>query len=256
MIATQAVYNVIEGDRYATVTQELKDYLQGLYGRPPVPADHELRRLVLGREEPITIRPADLLEPQVEAARQQLRKMSFEPTDESVLIQLLFPNLAPAYLRGPEKAPAEQPRPAAITTAADPPAPASVVAPAPAPAPKTQAVSTAEFDVEVEGEVFKVRVTGAGMTVVPGAGAGPAAGAPPSAPAVAGEGAVIAPMQGLIVKIPVKPGDVVKLGDVVAVLEAMKMQNDIVTTVAGKVREVYVKEGDVVTPSQPLLVIG
>jgi biotin carboxyl carrier protein len=117
-------------------------------------------------------------------------------------------------------------------------------------------VSTAEFDVEVEGEVFKVRVTGAGMTVVPGAGAGPVAGAPPSAPAVAGEGAVIAPMQGLIVKIPVKPGDVVKLGDVVAVLEAMKMQNDIVTTVAGKVREVYVKEGDVVTPSQPLLVIG
>src|SRR3989442_6986965 len=65
MIATQAVYNVIGGERYATVTQELKDYLQGLYGRPPVPADHELRRLVLGREEPITIRPADLLEPQL-----------------------------------------------------------------------------------------------------------------------------------------------------------------------------------------------
>jgi pyruvate carboxylase subunit B len=255
MIATQAVYNVIEGDRYATVTQELKDYLQGLYGRPSVPADHELRRLVLGREEPITIRPADLLEPQVEAARQQLRKMSFEPTDESVLIQLLFPNLAPAYLRGPEKAPAEQPRPAAIT-AADPPPPAPAVPPAPAPKPNTQAVTTAEFDVEVEGEVFKVRVTGAGITVVPGAGAGPAAGALPVAPPVAGEGTVIAPMQGLIVKIPVKPGDVVRLGDVVAVLEAMKMQNDIVTTVAGKVREVYVKEGDVVTPSQPLLVIG
>src|SRR4030088_2319994 len=101
MIATQAVYNVIGGDRYATVTQELKDYLQGLYGRPPAPADHELRRLVLGREEPITIRPADLLEPQVEAARQQLRKMSFEPSDESVLIHLLFPQLAPDYLRGP-----------------------------------------------------------------------------------------------------------------------------------------------------------
>jgi pyruvate carboxylase subunit B len=254
MIATQAVYNVIEGDRYATVTQELKDYLQGLYGRPPVPADHELRRLVLGREEPITIRPADLLEPQVEAARQQLRKMSFEPTDESVLIQLLFPNLAPAYLRGPEKAPAEQPRPAAVTSAPDPAPPA--IAPAPAPAPASQVVTTAEFDVEVEGEVFKVRVTGGGMTVVPGISAGPGTSPPPSPPAVAGEGAVIAPMQGLIVKIPVKPGDVVRLGDVVAVLEAMKMQNDIVTTVAGKVREVYVKEGDVVTPSQPLLVIG
>src|ERR1700716_2161587 len=99
MIATQAVYNVIEGDRYATVTQELKDYLQGLYGRPPVPADHELRRLVLGREEPITIRPADLLEPQVEAARQQLRKMNLDTSDDSVLIALLFPNLVIDYLR-------------------------------------------------------------------------------------------------------------------------------------------------------------
>jgi pyruvate carboxylase subunit B len=249
MIATQAVYNVIEGDRYATVTQELKDYLQGLYGRPPVPADPELRRLVLGREEPITIRPADLLEPQVEAARQQLRKMSVEPTDESVLIHLLFPNLAPAYFRGPEPK-AEEARPAAVAVAADP-APAS--APAPAPAPVT--MSTAEFEVEVEGEVFKVRVSGAGMTVVPGASAG-SVGTATAAPPAVGEGTVIAPMQGLIIKIPVKAGDVVKLGDVVAVLEAMKMQNDIVTTVAGKVRDVYVKEGEVVTPSQPLLAIG
>src|SRR5260221_3975744 len=72
MIATQAAYNVIGGERYATVTQELKDYLQGLYGRPPVPADPELRRLGLGREEPIHIRPADLLQPQVEIARQHL----------------------------------------------------------------------------------------------------------------------------------------------------------------------------------------
>jgi biotin carboxyl carrier protein len=67
---------------------------------------------------------------------------------------------------------------------------------------------------------------------------------------------VVAPMQGLIVKIPVAPGDDVKLGDVVAVLEAMKMQNDIVSTMAGKVKEVYVKEGQVVSPDQALLAIG
>jgi biotin carboxyl carrier protein len=78
--------------------------------------------------------------------------------------------------------------------------------------------------------------------------------APP--PPKVGEGTVIAPMQGLIVKIPVKPGDDVKLGDVVAVLEAMKMQNDIVTTVAGRVSQVYVKEGEVVSPNQPLLAVG
>ncbi len=254
LIATQAVYNVIGGDRYATVTQELKDYLQGLYGRPPVPADPELRRLVLGREEPITIRPADLLEPQVGAARNQLKKMGFESDDESVLIHLLFPQLAPDYLRGPE--PAKAPRPPVAAAAPEPAAPEPPPAPPPAPAPAAAALS-AEFDVEVEGEVFKVRVSGAGMSVMP-AEMAPSTALAAAAPARprGGEGTVIAPMQGLIVRLPVKAGDDVKLGDVVAVLEAMKMQNDIVTTVAGKVLEVYVKEGEVVTPSQALLAVG
>ena len=251
VIATQAVYNVIGGERYATVTQELKDYLQGLYGRPPVPADHELRRLVLGREEPITIRPADLLEPQVENSRQQVRKLGFEPTDDNVLIHLMFPSLAPEYLSGPPPQAADKESKPAATAAPDP-IPVEVAA---ADLGPVAPMSTAEFEVEVEGEVFKVRVTGAGMTVTPAAGAG--AQAPASSPTPrTGEGTVIAPMQGLIVKIPVKAGDEVKLGDVVAVLEAMKMQNDIVTTVAGKVSQVYVKEGDVVSPNQPLLAVG
>jgi len=252
MIATQAVYNVIGGDRYATVTQELKDYLQGLYGRPPAAADHELRRLVLGREEPITIRPADLLEPQVELARQQVRKLGYEPNDDTVLIHLMFPSIAQEYLRGPQpKKDGSKPEPAPSLA---PQGPLPAPAPDPPPAPPA---SVAEFDVEVEGEVFKVRVSGAGMTVMPAAGTASAAGAtttPP--PPKNSEGTVIAPMQGLIVKVPVKAGDAVKLGDVVAVLEAMKMQNDIVTTVAGRVSQVYVKEGEVVSPNQPLLAVG
>jgi len=257
MIASQAVYNVIAGERYATVTQELKDYLQGLYGRPPVPADPELRRLVLGREEPITIRPADLLEPQVDGARLQLRKMGVEVTDDAVLIQLLFPNQAASYRRKGAAAAAPKPQPAAaVSVAPDPPSPPPArpdPPPSPPPAPPT---STAEFEVEVEGEVFKVRVTGAGMAVTPVPAGTPAAQAAAPPPPRSGEGTVIAPMQGLIVKIPIHAGDDVKLGDVVAVLEAMKMQNDIVTTVAGKVRDIYVKEGEVVTPNQPLLAIG
>jgi pyruvate carboxylase subunit B len=218
-----------------------------------VPADHALRRLVLGREEPITIRPADLLEPQVDIARMQVRKLGYDPSDDTVLIHLMFPNLAPDYMRGP------QPKPTAEPAKPAPAVEATAPAPAPAPVatedgPAPSATQTAEFDVEVDGEVFKVRVTGAGMTVVASSGsAGPAA---PSPPPKVGEGTVIAPMQGLIVKIPVKPGDDVKLGDVVAVLEAMKMQNDIVTMVAGRVSRVYVKEGEVVSPNQPLLSVG
>ncbi len=258
MIATQAVFNVIGGDRYATVTQELKDYLQGLYGSPPVAADTELRRLVLGREEPITIRPADLLEPQVDAARLQLRKMSIEPTDDTVLIQLLFPNLAAAYRRGPEPKKTE-PAPVAVETDAAPAQPQPQPEPVAVAAPDLPAATAAEFEVEVEGEVFKVKVSGGGMAVMPIAASGAASGSAPrasAAPAKASGNTVIAPMQGLIVKIPVKSGDDVKLGDVVAVLEAMKMQNDIVTTFAGKVRDVFVSEGQVVTPNQPLLAIG
>jgi len=253
VIATQAVYNVIGGERYATVTQELKDYLQGLYGRPPVPADHELRRLVLGREEPITIRPADLLEPQVENSRRQVKKLGFEPSDDNVLIHLMFPSLAPEYLSGPPAKAIEKPpqEPAAQPA---PPAATAVQAEDANP-PAAPPISTAEFEVEVEGEVFKVRVTGAGMTVSPASAAASAA-AQAAPPPRTGEGTVIAPMQGLIVKIPVKAGDEVKLGDVVAVLEAMKMQNDIVTTVAGRVSQVYVKEGEVVSPNQPLLAVG
>ena len=252
MIATQAVYNVLGGERYATVTQELKDYLQGLYGRPPAPVDPELRRLVIGREEPITIRPADLLEPQVAPARAQVRKLGLEPTDDLVLIHLMFPHLVADYVRGPEP-PAKQDgkRPLEMQAAAE--AAPVVVADPPAPA----APPAAEFDVEVEGEVFKVRVSGAGLAVMPVAAAGSAAPSNvASARPKSGAGTVTAPMQGLIVKMPVKPGDDVKLGDVVAVLEAMKMQNDIVTTVAGKVADVYVKEGEVVSPNQPLLAIA
>jgi pyruvate carboxylase subunit B len=260
MIAIQAVNNVLSGEQFATVTQELKDYLHGLYGRPPGPVDPELRRQVIGRDEPITIRPADLLDPQVDEARRQVKKLGHQPTDDAVLIHLMFPGLAPDYLRGPEPsrsaggqdgdrpegapAPAKpEPVPEAVTQAPEPP---------PAPAP-----SAAEFDVEVEGEVFKVRVSGAGLAVLPAGVSAPAAAgdAAPASPKVT-EGTVIAPMQGLIVKLPVKSGDDVKLGDVVAVLEAMKMQNDIVTTVAGKVSAIYVKEGQVVTPNQPLLAVG
>jgi pyruvate carboxylase subunit B len=256
MIATQAVYNVIGGERYATVTQELKDYLQGLYGRPPVPADPQLRRLVLGREEPITIRPADLLEPQVENARAQVRKLGFDPTDDAVLIHLMFPHMLADYARGPqpvEKKDGRKP----VEVRAPEPEPEPVAAADP-PVATAETATAAEFDVEVEGEVFRVRVSGAGLAVVPSPTAtahAPAAAAAPARPR-SGEGTVIAPMQGLIVKIPVKRGDDVKLGDVVAVLEAMKMQNDIVTTVAGKVSDVYVKEGEVVSPNQPLLAIA
>jgi pyruvate carboxylase subunit B len=254
IVGTQAVNNIITGSRYTSVTQELKDYLQGLYGRPPVPADPEIRRLVLGREEPITLRPADLLEPMVEKARAAVKKSGAEPTDDRVLIQLLFPQHAASFGKPRPKPKAEvapaAPEPEPEPAPPGPPPADAAAAPQSGEAPSAPAAAS-EFDVEVEGQVFRVRVSGAG-------GGGIAAGAPageakPAAPAA---GAITAPMQGLIVKVPVKVGDDVKLGDVVAVLEAMKMQNDITSSVAGKVQAVYVKEGEVVSPNQPLVAVA
>ena len=263
VVASQAVFNVIGGARYATVTQELKDYLQGLYGRPPVSADSEVRRLVLGREEPITLRPADLLEPMVEKARAAVKKLGGTVSDDRVLIQLLFPDMSPTY--PPSKKPKAAPRPSPLggEGGAAEAAPDGVTEPEPQTEPEpaeqlpvpTQPGPATDFEVEVEGQVFRVRVNasgGGGAAAMPASASdsASAAAAPPA------QGAVPAPMQGLIVKIPVKVGDEVKLGDVVAVLEAMKMQNDITSPVAGKVQAVYVKEGDVVTPNQALVAIS
>ncbi len=247
IIATQAVYNVVEGDRYATISQEIKDYFLGLYGEPPHPVDPDVRRLVNGREEPITCRPADLLEPALSTARRELRREGVtSPGDDAVVTYALFPGPYLALARS--EAVAERlgdepaPEPVAQEPAADGDAAGAEVDATPSPP-----VAVRELTVEVDGQAYSVRVIGAPDTH---AATAPAAG--DQAPTVR-EGTVVAPMQGLLLKVPVKKGDKVDLGDVVAVLEAMKMQNDITATRSGTVTHVYVKEGDIVSPRDPLV---
>ncbi len=255
IVATQAVYNVCDGDRYATVSQEVKDYCLGLYGSPPYPIDPAVRRLVNGREEPITIRPADLLEQALPALRRELQREGIDKPDEATVVSFaLFPTETLALLRGevvPERLGDEAVREPDVDTAAtEDSAEAGVVTADGAPPPP--AVEARELTVEVDGQSYSVRVIGAG---VGGGRNGAAAGtAQPAggAPAVR-DGTVLAPMQGLILKVAVKVGDKVGLGDVVAVLEAMKMQNDVTATRAGTVTEVHVKEGDVVGPRAPIV---
>jgi len=258
LVATQAVFNVLSGERYATVTQELKDYLQGLYGRPPQPPSREVRRQVLGQEDPITIRPADLIEPELERTRVRLQRSGDEVSDEQLLNHLLFPGLKiddPA----PAPSPAQVSEDASASDESQAPQPTQdtetmASAASEAPPPEVAAAPMAEFEVEVEGEVFKVRVSGRGLLVTSLGDDNPLpAGSP--APAIK-PGSITAPMQGLIVKVPVQVGDQVGVGDVVAVLEAMKMQNDITTQKSGEVTAVYVSEGEVVGPHQALVHVG
>jgi pyruvate carboxylase subunit B len=255
IVATQAVYNVCDGDRYATVSQEVKDYCLGLYGSPPYPIDPEVRRMVNGREEPITCRPADLLDEALPSLRRELEREGVTaPDDATVVSYALFPYETLALRRGEvvaerlgdEPAPEVDPATALAATAAS-----DAAATAAAGTDEPAAADVRELTVEVDGQSYSVRVIGAGLGGG-GNGGGTSGSAPAGAPA-AREGTVMAPMQGLILKVSVKVGDKVELGDVVAVLEAMKMQNDVTATRAGTVSAVHVKEGDVVGPRDPIV---
>lgn len=97
MVGTQAVMNVLSGERYKMIPKEIKDYVKGLYGLPPAPIDSALKERILGDEEPLSIRPADLLEPKMEDFRQELGDLA--ESTEDILMYALFPNLALPFLK-------------------------------------------------------------------------------------------------------------------------------------------------------------
>jgi pyruvate carboxylase subunit B len=251
--ANQALANTLSDKRYQHIDQPFRDYVKGLYGEPPGPIDPEVRKRALGPSEAITLRPADLLQPGIDRARREMRKQGLTATGvDQVLTYILFPEDAPNILRPlghraeTAAAPASTPEP--------PPAPPPAAAtPAPPAAPEPAA---REFTVEVDGEPYRVRILGDGAGPVAAASPAAAAAGPTAAQRAGGDGAIQAPMQGMVVKVKVAPGDRVRLGDVVVVLEAMKMQNDIVATVGGTVREVFAKEGAIVAPNEVLMTIG
>ena len=245
VLGAQAIANVLAEERWAEVLPETRDYFLGLFGEPPGKLDPGVRKLALGKEEPITVRPADLLDPLLERAKKDLKKAGIaSDSPDDLLSFILFPVAALRFLRGEggeEKIVARK------------------AARAEAPAASAHA---GEYRVEVDGESFSVKVFGGGMVAAAVAPTGPAAAGTAAAPAAAApapgaapDGTLTAPMQGLILKVMVAAGDIVKLGQAVAVLEAMKMQNDVTTTKSGTVKEVYVAEGSVVTPGQALMVI-
>jgi pyruvate carboxylase subunit B len=240
VVGAQAVANVLAGERYDNVLPETHDYFAGLFGQPPGKLDQAVRRHVMRDQEPITVRPADLLDPMLDKARKDLAKAGIRKhSDEDLLSFILFPVAALRFLRGEGGEEKIEKRKAARQQA------------------PAEGGGGAAYTVEVDGERFEVKVlpTGA-VAVAGGAPAGSAAGAPATAGAAApAANALKAPMQGMILKVLVAAGDVVKLGQPVAVLEAMKMQNDIAAGRAGTVKEIYVAEGTGVSAGQALMLI-
>ena len=257
-IATQAAYNIVEGDRYATVTEQVRDICLGRFGTPPHPVDARVLERVRGHDTGVAGRPADLLEPELPEARRTLEAEGIAQLSEEVVVcQALFPLESPALLKGaasPERLGDEMPLPRAQQ-----PAPGEEATEAGAAEPSAAGTAEAgeaaepgqELEIEVDGQVFSVRVLrgGSQRALQPGA-----AGRPPEAQGGSRqEGDVQAPMPGLITSVAVSAGDRVEEGDVVAVLEAMKTQNEVRSTRRGTVAEVYVEEGAVVAAGDAIL---
>lgn len=224
IVGVQSVMNVLSGERYSNITKEVKDYLKGEYGRPPAEIDEELYKKANGDEERITCRPADLIEPELEAAKAEAEEKGLIKKPEDVLTYAMYPTVAEKFLKG-EAVAEEIPEPKVEYTASSIPT---------------------SYDVEVDGETFNVKVLPSGYMEME-----------PASQKIkeSVEGGLTASMQGMIVKLKVNVGDNVEIGDTVAVLEAMKMENDVKSDKAGKVTDIFIAEGDTVDKDEVLMVI-
>ncbi|KAA0695986.1 oxaloacetate decarboxylase subunit alpha [Halopseudomonas laoshanensis] len=247
IVGTQAVINVLTGERYKSITKETSGILKGEYGAAPAPFNKELQARVLDGAEAITCRPADLLEPEMDKLTAELKGLAKEKgiklaADEidDVLTYALFPQIGLKFLENRGNPDAFEPVPTGKDVAA--------AAKSGEPEVYTVTVSGKEYVVQVAdgGDITGIKPVGESASA-------PAAAA--SAPAGDGEPQK-APLAGNIFKVLVTPGDMVEEGDVVIILEAMKMETEVQAFKAGTVGSVDVKVGDAVSVGDTLLTIG
>ena len=249
IVGTQAVINVLSGSRYATITKETSGVLKGEYGATPAEVNKALQARVLEGAEPVTCRPADLLEPELELQTEKLNHIAIErkirladDAIDDVLTYALFPQIGIRFLQNRGNPDAFEPLPGTEVPPAPAAAPATAAASAKGPAVYSVRVNGKEFTVEVaeDGELADVSATPA---------------APKPAPRSSGE-AVKAVLAGNIFKVHVAPGDHVEEGQPLLVVEAMKMETTVSAPKAGTISDVFVREGDVVAVGDPLVAIG
>ncbi|MDI6004804.1 sodium-extruding oxaloacetate decarboxylase subunit alpha [Cobetia marina] len=265
IVGTQSVMNVMMGERYKSISKEVQALLKGEYGAAPAPFDSELQSRVLEGAEPITCRPADNLTPEMERLREELKGKakeegialeSGERETDDVLTYALFPQIGLKFLRNRGNPDAFEPAPQAVDDKASKAAAAPVSS---APAVSAQGASSGPqtYTLNVNGKQYVVEVAeGGDITQVQAsepAASAPAAAAP-AAQAASGE-PVNAPLAGNIFKVNVAVGDSVAEGDVVIILEAMKMETEIRAHQAGTVSAVKVKEGDSVSVGDVLITL-
>ncbi len=235
IVGTQAVLNVMTGERYKSISKETQGILKGEYGATPAPVNKDLQAEVLEEnEEPITCRPADNIEPELEALTVELEGLSSEhgfslTSSESqiddVLTYALFPQVGLKFLQNRNNPDAFEPVPTGKAAA------------------PTNDAGEEIYTVEVEGKSYTVTVSeGGDVSGIASVGA-QVDSADSSTPATGGE-PVAAPLAGNVVKVLVKPGQRVSEGESMLILEAMKMETSVSAPSDGAIVEVKVKAGD------------
>ncbi|EAB2082203.1 biotin/lipoyl-binding protein, partial [Salmonella enterica] len=250
IVGTQAVLNVLTGERYKTIAKETAGILKGEYGHTPVPVNAALQARVLEGGAPVTCRPADLLKPELAELEADVRRQAQEKgiqlagnAIDDVLTVALFPQIGLKFLENRHNPAAFEPVPQA--EAAQP------VAKAEKPA------ASGIYTVEVEGKAFVVKVSDGGDISQLTAAVPAASSAPVQAAAPAGAGTpVTAPLAGNIWKVIATEGQTVAEGDVLLILEAMKMETEIRAAQAGTVRGIAVKSGDAVSVGDTLMTLA
>lgn len=262
IVGTQAVINVLNGERYKIVTNETKLYLEGRYGRAPGPVNEVVRRLAIGDRSVVDCRPADLLDAEMDRLREQAGDLAV--SEEDVLTFAMFPEVAKDFLQAR--------RDGRLI-----PEPLEPVTPSQGP----QGPVPTEFNITVHGETYHVQIRGTGhrtqekrpfyltvdgmpeevmveslheISLEPVAGGRPVHGGS-KRPRASKQGDVTTSMPGTIVEVLVREGDVVKAGDPVIVTEAMKMETEVQAPISGLVTAIHVVKGDSVNPDEALIEI-
>ena len=247
IVGTQAVLNVLTGERYKTIARETAGILKGEYGRSPAPVNAALQAKVLDGAQAITCRPADLLKPELAALEADITRQAQEKgitlaenAIDDVLTVALFPQPGMKFLENRHNPAAFEPLPQAESTK---------------PAPAAKPASAGIYTVEVEGKAFVVKLSDGGD--VSQLTAATPSSAPVQAAAPAGAGTpVTAPLAGTIWKVLAAEGQTVAAGEVLLILEAMKMETEIRAAQAGTVRGIAVKAGDAVAVGDTLMTLA
>ena len=273
IVGTQAVLNVLTGERYKSISRETAGVLKGEYGATPAAVNEALQQRVLEGDKVITCRPADLLEPELDGLSSELRALaqeknitlaSGEQEVDDVLTYALFPQIGLRFLQHRGDPSAFEPAPGEEPSAAD--RKPSAAGKEPSAAKKRHSTASQDASAEEPG-VYTVRVNGQSYVVEVSAGgdvdtvresAAEAPAAKPAArPAAAADAtAVPAPLAGNIFKVNVQVGDAVSAGQVIVLLEAMKMETEVRAPQDGKVASVEVKAGDVVAVGDTLITLA